>query len=908
MTVDLVFNQLGAGNVTANNNLGNPFQLANLTLNSAGGGLKIGNTAGNTLQFVDNGIGVGIAQNGIGVAEISAGVNWLATPLTVSGAGFGNLRLTGALSSLSTELFVNNPQPLPYTGLIELTQPNIMPGATLFAGNLVLNNNQALGNQPITINGGTIGGFGTLPNAITLNAPLIFNGLGQMNLNGVVSGNQPLILRPLGGNTLELRGANTYSGPTSIELSSHGLAQAAGTLVLGGTAGSALNSPSFTLNGGGGLMLGSFFAPGNNNNRIADTASVSISGGMLTLLGAASTSTSEQIGPLSGRGTVSVVANAAAAGNTGTTLTAASLTRNERAQFFFSGNSLGAPLAANVANVVFTAAPGPLVGGSGGPGTTTIPILPYAVGDDSPTLSTYELVTYGANGIRPLAASEYATSITSGTVTQNNVKLTSAAAITSPTTVNALFVGNGGFFTGSTSTLTVTSGTVVGANTVSGTSIPTGMTLNFGAAEANIFVPEPGGMFVDGALTGSNGLSKAGAGSLTLFGNTNVTGTLTINRGAIQFFNAAALNSFSDIVVNGSPVFELTPGLAYVGPTTTVSVTVNKPLTVTDGYARLGGGGASTTFTFSGQISGAGGVLTLGSNLALTNVSNNYTGTTRVFAGNLLISSDSVLGNGGGVVFGGTLGTVGPRLTGDWTTSRQIQFTMFGNQVDTNGFTWTVNSPVTGETPTINKIGAGAWVLTQGGALGQSTTGALATTTTINVNAGELRVTNPTGSATGTAIVNINSGGTLAGTGNVAGATTVASGGFVAPGVSSIGDLSLGSSLTLNGTYLAEANATTSDQLIVRGGLTLGASSILNLSGTFAPGTTYSLAMFQSGTGTFGTVNNLPVTHMLLYQSNQIVLTPVPEPTMVLLASSVGLGLWCFRQRRLRPTIRNQSP
>ena len=67
----------------------------------------------------------------------------------------------------------------------------------------------------------------------------------------------------------------------------------------------------------------------------------------------------------------------------------------------------------------------------------------------------------------------------------------------------------------------------------------------------------------------------------------------------------------------------------------------------------------------------------------------------------------------------GAFADEGIRLTGDWTTSRTINFS-FASQVDTNGFNWTINSPVTGNAATINKVGAGMWTLTQGGTLGQS--------------------------------------------------------------------------------------------------------------------------------------------------------------------------------------------
>ena len=152
-------------------------------------------------------------------------------------------------------------------------------------------------------------------------------------------------------------------------------------------------------------------------------------------------------------------------------------------------------------------------------------------------------MTYGANGVRPLslAANEYATTISSGTATSDNVRLAAASAVTAPTTINALVIANAAPFTGSTSTLTVTSGTVLVTTT---SDIPAGMTLDFGGAEGNIFAPAT--LTVNGILTGSNGLTKSGNGFLVLNNSANnVTGTLTINRGFVDIVDPAALAGFS---------------------------------------------------------------------------------------------------------------------------------------------------------------------------------------------------------------------------------------------------------------------------------------------------------------------------------------------------------------------------
>ena len=110
---------------------------------------------------------------------------------------------------------------------------------------------------------------------------------------------------------------------------------------------------------------------------------------------------------------------------------------------------------------------GQLVGGGGAAGTTTISVYPFAFSN----VDTYydSLLTYGSTGFRALDyETEFATTITPGTVSKENVRLPvgSTTEITSDTTVNAIFMQGSDPKKGNTSLtgdgkLTITSGVIV---------------------------------------------------------------------------------------------------------------------------------------------------------------------------------------------------------------------------------------------------------------------------------------------------------------------------------------------------------------------------------------------------------------------------------------------------------------
>ncbi|MBC8008917.1 MAG: PEP-CTERM sorting domain-containing protein [Burkholderiales bacterium] len=131
---------------------------------------------------------------------------------------------------------------------------------------------------------------------------------------------------------------------------------------------------------------------------------------------------------------------------------------------------------------------------------------------------------------------------------------------------------------------------------------------------------------------------------------------------------------------------------------------------------------------------------------------------------------------------------------------------------------------------------------------------------TTTVSSGTLLANNTSGSATSTGAVTVASGATLGGSGFIAGVTTVASGGFLAPG-NSPGNLTFNNGLTLAGTYNWELAALSTaspgvnfDTITVTSGAVdiTGASMSLNL-GAFAPS---AVAFWQTDQTWTGIINN----------------------------------------------------
>ena len=194
---------------------------------------------------------------------------------------------------------------------------------------------------------------------------------------------------------------------------------------------------------------------------------------------------------------------------------------------------------------------GQLVGGGGEAGTTTISVYPYGISN----VSTYydSLLTYGSTGFRALDyETEFATSITPGSVSQDNVRLPvgSTTEITSDTTVNSVFLqgsdpNKGSTYLTGSGTLSLTSGILVMGYHRNAKPIVQCAAVDFGNRPGVISYPKGKASDWQAALKGTAGSiffqcdNSASTGS----GGTGVT---------ISGVNAAASTLTGDIVMHGN--------------------------------------------------------------------------------------------------------------------------------------------------------------------------------------------------------------------------------------------------------------------------------------------------------------------------------------------------------------------
>jgi autotransporter-associated beta strand protein len=189
------------------------------------------------------------------------------------------------------------------------------------------------------------------------------------------------------------------------------------------------------------------------------------------------------------------------------------------------------------------------------------------------------------------------------------------------------------------------------------------------------------------------------------------------------------------------------------------------------------------------------------------------------------------------------------------------------------------------------------------------------------VNAGTLRATNATGSATGTGSLTVAASGTVAGTGFIGGATTV-NGSLranTAP-VDNTSRLTFGSTLTLGGTgtttFDIDGSNFTGVTLSTADTLTFGGSLAFNFVNSITPGT-YDLFNFtDSNTGSFSSVSVTSIgalsassgvwsgtygasSYSFSELTGDLTVSAVPEPsTWAAIAGLAGLGFAASRRRR----------
>jgi autotransporter-associated beta strand protein len=277
--------------------------------------------------------------------------------------------------------------------------------------------------------------------------------------------------------------------------------------------------------------------------------------------------------------------------------------------------------------VRYTAAPSGslLLGAGGAAGTATVSIL---AGSAAQQTGSIGFVTYDpASGVRQLAPSEYASTITSGDSTLNNASLNSSVTLSAPTTINSL---NGGTIAGNT-TLTINSGLISHAN----------------LSVATLAFPRPAVIFggnISSVITGS---SVTIDGSTLFSGNNQYTGATIIGFNTLTEGASEVIPDTSIVYINNSFGFPATWNIN--GNTETVAGISQQNVInsgASFGLIQLGAGtlivgSGNASSSFAGNISGAGRLVKIGTGtLSLSGKSNTFSNGLTIRQG--IVSADAM--------------------------------------------------------------------------------------------------------------------------------------------------------------------------------------------------------------------------------------------------------------------------
>ena len=171
-----------------------------------------------------------------------------------------------------------------------------------------------------------------------------------------------------------------------------------------------------------------------------------------------------------------------------------------------------------------------------------------------------------------------------------------------------------------------------------------------------------------GVISGSGGLVKQGTGTMTLTGASSYGGATNTNAGTLQAGAANTLSASSAHTVSAGAVLDLNNFNQTVGSLAGAG-------NVTLGSATLTAGGDNTSTTFSGVISGSGGLVKQGTGTMTLTGANSYSGGTTVSAGALQGNTASLQGNivnNAAVTFDqATTGTYAGSMSGSGSLTKQ---------------------------------------------------------------------------------------------------------------------------------------------------------------------------------------------------------------------------------------------
>jgi autotransporter-associated beta strand protein len=613
----------------------------------AGGGKSLGNpsmitvVSPGTLDLNGQSLGSSpMTLSGAGAGNAGALINSTLTPAAVSGAarlagnttfaGFGNISIGGLVSGPGGLLQIG-------TNTLTLSAGGSFTGGLTVDSGVVAIPAASTYSGGISLAGGTLSikadsGLGAAANAVHFSSGgnLLMNGLFTTSRSFVSTGGEVTVspgstvtdtgslsgsgsFEITGGGTLRLKSANPFTGSILITDGS--------TLSLAGPAGALGSISGIDLQTTGTLALNSSSSLGGNQssqNRISNSAPITLDGGTIVLDGADNSATSESLGQLIPRfGASTIQLNDGSGTSSSTTLTFASLGGSSAgATIGFDGSDLG-----NTQKVLF---------GSG--------VANGTVFGGGITVNGTDFAKYSSTqGVIPFARSDYTVNVFSPGA---NVKLDPAVtAPPVPSSVNSVSIKTLNIDAdvapvavnqNTRTTLTLTNGGLIKSGD-DAASI-SGGTLTSSSGELDISV-QGGPLSISSQLAGSFVLTKRGSGTLALIGNaastysgfTLVSGEMDLDK------TGGALAIPGNLIVDGG----LLKSLASNQIATSASVTLNY------GAWDLNG----QTETISKLNNSTGTLLFHGGHLTVNNGVTLAGGTTTVAS---VLTSNALLAIGGG--------------------------------------------------------------------------------------------------------------------------------------------------------------------------------------------------------------------------------------------------------------------
>jgi autotransporter-associated beta strand protein len=524
-----------------------------------------------------------------------------------------------------------------------------LSGVNTYTGNTAVNSGASL----IIAGAGQLGD-GNYAGSITNNGSFVYASSATQTVSGVISGSGSLDKE--GSGTLILAAANTYTGATTVD---------AGTLAITNAAALGSGSAGTTVNTGGTLDLrnvtgvsepitvaGGTLATSTGTSSV--TAPISISGAsmvdvdgtQLTLEGVISGS-----GSLEKEGSGTLILTAANTYTGVTIVDAGTLAITDAGALGStaagSGTTVNTGGTLDLRNVTGVAEPITLVGGtlatSTGSSSVTSPmtITGASTIDVDGTQLTLSNTVSGSGSLEKegsgtlilAAANTYtgATTVNAGTLAITNVGALGASS--AGTTVNAGGTLDLRNVTGVSEPITLAGGTLATSTGTSSVTAPVALTANSTISVTGTSLE------ITNVVSGSGGLTKTGSGILELDAVNTYTGATSVDAGTLKLGANASIADSDKVTVNGTLDMSAITSNVYIqslagsGSVISGSVAPNS-LVITDAGD-----------TFSGVLSGTGGLRIAGGTQTLTGI-NTYTGPTVVDPGaNLIAGVQSIPGD-----------------------------------------------------------------------------------------------------------------------------------------------------------------------------------------------------------------------------------------------------------------------